>query len=107
MFVKLAMKYNKPNALNEVFLARLKHIDRKDCLALTKLYIQVFNPAKAAGAEKYLSQHKVRSISQRAVSTFRNLTLGTSTSALSIHRGRKLKCSRSFRRNGARSIHWK
>ncbi|KAL9191213.1 hypothetical protein ACHAXT_000919 [Thalassiosira profunda] len=58
MFVKLAMKYNTPNALNELFLARVKDIDRKDCLALTKLYIQVFNPAKAAGAEKYLSQHK-------------------------------------------------
>ena len=107
MFVKLAMKYNTPNALNELFLARVKDIDRKDCLALTKLYIQVFNPAKAAGAEKYLSQHKVRSISQRAVSTFRILTLGYSTSALSIHRVRKLRCSRSFRINGEQSIHWK
>ena len=68
MFVKLAMKYNKPNALNELFLARLEDIDRDDLVALTKLYIQVFNPSKAAGAEKYLSQHKVRAILQRAVS---------------------------------------
>ncbi|KAL9184190.1 hypothetical protein ACHAXT_002276 [Thalassiosira profunda] len=60
MFVKLATRYNKPNALNDLFLARLNGIDRKDYRALTKLYIQVFNPAKAASADKYWYYHKGR-----------------------------------------------
>ncbi|KAL7533031.1 hypothetical protein ACHAXR_004998, partial [Thalassiosira sp. AJA248-18] len=47
MFVSLAKKYNKPNALNEVFESRVKEIDKNDYLALTTLYLQVFNPARA------------------------------------------------------------
>ena len=37
-----------------------KDIDRNDYLALTTLYIQVFNPARASIAEKYLSKYKGR-----------------------------------------------
>ena len=45
---------------NEEFEARVKDIDRNDYLALTTLYIQVFNPARASIAEKYLSKYKGR-----------------------------------------------
>ena len=38
----------------------MKDIDRNDYLALTTLYIQVFNPARASIAEKYLSKYKGR-----------------------------------------------
>ena len=62
MFVALAKKYNKPNALNEVFESRVKDIDRNDYLALTTLYLQVFNPARASGAEKLWTKNKVRRI---------------------------------------------
>ncbi len=58
MFVSLARKFNKPNALNEVFEARLNDIDKNDYLALTTLYLQVFNPTRANGAEKLLAKYK-------------------------------------------------
>jgi hypothetical protein len=58
MFVSLARKFNKPNALNEVFEARLKDIDKNDYLALTTLYLQVFNPTRANGAEDLLAKYK-------------------------------------------------
>lgn len=60
MFVSLAKKYNKPNALNEVFESRAKDIDKKDYLALITLYLQVFNPSRAGGAEKLWTKNKVR-----------------------------------------------
>ena len=58
MFVSLAKRYNKPNALNEVFESRLKDIDKNDYLALTTLYLQVFNPTRANGAEKLCTKYK-------------------------------------------------
>jgi hypothetical protein len=58
MFVSLAKRYNKPNALNEVFESRLKDIDKHDFLALTTLYLQVFNPTRANGAEKLCTKYK-------------------------------------------------
>jgi hypothetical protein len=58
MFVSLARKFNKPNALNKVFEARLKDIDKNDYLALTTLYLQVFNPTRANGAENLLAKYK-------------------------------------------------
>ncbi|KAL3799320.1 hypothetical protein ACHAW5_001257 [Stephanodiscus triporus] len=58
MFVSLAKKYNKPNALNEAFESRLKDIDKNDYLALTTLYLQVFNPTRAHGAGKLLTNYK-------------------------------------------------
>jgi hypothetical protein len=60
MFVSLAKRYNKPNALNEVFESRLKNIDKNDYLALTTLYLQVFNPTRANGAEKLCTKYKGR-----------------------------------------------
>ena len=60
MFVSLAKRYNKPNALNEVFESRLKNIDKNDYLALTTLYLQVFNPTRADGAEKLCTKYKGR-----------------------------------------------
>jgi len=58
MFVALAKKFDKPNALNEVFESRVKAIDSNDYLALTSLYLQVFNPARAGIAEKLWSRNK-------------------------------------------------
>jgi len=58
LFVGLAKKYDKPNALNEVFESRVKGIDQNDYLALISLYLQVFNPARAEVAEKLLSKNK-------------------------------------------------
>ena len=63
MFVSLAKKYNKSNALNEVFQSRVKDIDTKDYLALITLYLQIFNPSRASGAEKLWMKHKVRVLS--------------------------------------------
>jgi len=60
MFVSLAKKYTKPNALNEVFETRVKDIDKNDYLALTTLYLQVFNPSRASGAEKLWTKNKGR-----------------------------------------------
>jgi hypothetical protein len=58
MFVSLAKKYNKPNALNEAFESRLRDIDKNDYLALTTLYLQVFNPTRAHSAGKLLTNYK-------------------------------------------------
>ena len=58
MFVSLAKKYNKPNALNEAFESRLRDIDKNDYLALTTLYLQVFIPTRAHSAGKLLTNYK-------------------------------------------------
>ena len=54
-------KYNKPNALNEVFQSRVKRVDTNDYLALATLYLQVFNAAKATPdrIEAMLAKYKV------------------------------------------------
>lgn len=61
MFVTLAKKFNQANALNEVFESRMKemNIEKNDYLAMIKLYLQVFNPTRANGAEKLLNEYKV------------------------------------------------
>ena len=59
MFVAIAKKYNKPNALNVEFETRVKDIDQSDYLALLTLFIQVFNPSWVTIAEKYLNKYKV------------------------------------------------
>ena len=59
MFVSIAKKYNKPNALNVKFETRVKDIDQSDYLALLTLFIQVFNPSRVSIAEKYLNKYKV------------------------------------------------
>jgi hypothetical protein len=58
MFVSLAKRYNTSNALNEEFESRVKNIDKHDYSALTKLYLQVFNPSRANDAEKLLMKNK-------------------------------------------------
>lgn len=58
MFVALAKKYNKPNALNEVFEARVKDFDKSDWLALLKLYLGVFNPSRVDQAETMIAKYK-------------------------------------------------
>ena len=67
MFVSLAKKYDKPNALNEVFMSRAKSIDANDYLVLITLYLQVFNPSRASGAEKLWIKHKVRGVSPNSL----------------------------------------
>lgn len=59
MFVGLAKKYSKPNALNEVFLSRVSSVDKNDYLALLTLYLQVFNPSRAGDASNYVLKYKV------------------------------------------------
>jgi len=63
MFVSIAKKYNKPNALNVEFETRVKDIDQSDYLALLTLFIQVFNPSRVSIAEKYLNKYKVSYVS--------------------------------------------
>lgn len=59
MFVSLAKKHNTTNALNEVFLSRVKDTNRDDLVALLTLYLSVFQPAKVGEAGSYLSRYKV------------------------------------------------
>eukprot|EP00986_Skeletonema_menzelii_P003700 scaffold1174_cov196-Skeletonema_menzelii.AAC.1 len=58
MFVALAKKYSKPNALNEEFEARVKDVDKSDWLALLKLYLSVFNPSRVGQAEEMIAKYK-------------------------------------------------
>jgi len=58
LFVALAKRYDKPNALNGEFESRVKDIDKNDYLALTSLYLKIFNPARAEVAEKLLSKNQ-------------------------------------------------
>ena len=59
MFVGLAKKYSTQNALNDAFESRLKDVDKDDFLALTRLYLQVFNPTKVKSAEQLVEKFKV------------------------------------------------
>ena len=59
MFMAYAKKYDRPNALNAVFESRVKDIDQHNYFALTSLYLEVFNPARAGQAEKMMSRYKV------------------------------------------------
>ena len=58
MFVALAKKYSKPNALNGEFEARVKDVDKSDWLALLKLYLSVFNPSRVEQAEEMINKYK-------------------------------------------------
>ena len=58
MFVALAKKYNKPNALNEEFEAKVKDIDKTDWLVLLKLYLRVYNPSRVGQAEDMINKYK-------------------------------------------------
>lgn len=60
MFVALAKKYSKPNALNEVFEARVKDadVDKSDWLALLQLYLSVYNPSRIGQAESMIDKYK-------------------------------------------------
>ena len=58
MFVALAKKYNKPNALNEEFESMVKDIDKTDWLALLKLYLKVYNPSRVGQAEDMINKYK-------------------------------------------------
>ena len=63
MFVSLAKKYKTKNGLDSEFLSRVKGIDTNDIQALTRLYFEVYNKAKAdtEGYEsKVLSKYKGR-----------------------------------------------
>ena len=63
MFVSLAKKYKTKNGLDSEFLSRVKGIDANDIQALTRLYLEVYNKAKAKteGYEsKLLSKYKGR-----------------------------------------------
>jgi len=63
MFVTLAKKYKAKNGLDSEFLSRVKDIDTNDIQALTRLYFEVYNKAKAMteGYEsKVLSKYKGR-----------------------------------------------
>lgn len=58
MFVALSKKYNKPNALNGEFQARVKDIDKSDTLALVKVYLGVYNPSRLDQAETMVAKYK-------------------------------------------------
>jgi len=58
MFVALAKKYSKPNALNEEFEARVKDIDKTDTFSLLKLYLSLFNSSRVDQAEELLKKYK-------------------------------------------------
>ena len=58
MFVALAKKYNTTNALNEIFEARAKNVDKSDLLALFKIYLGVYNPLRVDQAESLIAKYK-------------------------------------------------
>ena len=58
VFVSLAKRYKQPNALNEAFVACMKYIDTNDYLALTRLYLQIFNPLRVNDAQTFLTRCK-------------------------------------------------
>jgi hypothetical protein len=59
LFVALSKKFGAPNALNEVFLSRVRSVDKADYLALLTLFLQVFNPSKVDEAPGYSTKFKV------------------------------------------------
>lgn len=58
LFAVLAKEYKLPNPLNQVFLARVQSIDAKDYLALTRLFLKIFNPKVIHRAEAFLKKYE-------------------------------------------------
>jgi hypothetical protein len=60
LFSVFALKYNTENALNSVFVDRLKATECKDHLALTRLYLSVFHPQCTSDAKSMLAHYQGR-----------------------------------------------
>lgn len=58
MFLMLAKKHKRPNALNEVFTQRMKDIDIKDYQSLTETYLSVFFPSDIQQVGVLLKKYK-------------------------------------------------
>eukprot|EP00804_Cyclotella_cryptica_P005596 CCRYP_003074-RA/>CCRYP_003074-RA protein AED:0.03 eAED:0.03 QI:2763/1/1/1/1/0.66/3/74/286 len=58
LFVRLAKKYNKPNALNDIFRSRASGIDSTDYHALTELYLSVFYPSDLGECNRLLKKYE-------------------------------------------------
>jgi hypothetical protein len=63
LFVRLAKKYNKPNALNDIFRSRARVIDTSDYHALTELYLSVFYPSDLGECGRLLKKYEGKAVS--------------------------------------------